>query len=250
MIMTIDNASVLELWASIVTQRVHPDLPWETCLSAGNVVLRIVRDGIIYDIDHHKKEAVQDNRLDGLSKLDTMRFKLALKNNLVVLGEKVVTGDETILKQKFATSGDYNTMKEWLEHMAKHFAKDYLDERALDMFDYFKPAVNQGLDLWSTRTVFNCMVLYNCVDDYGTPDIRWFRQRAEEEEEEEFIKEERLRAFEKAAAKKTYRRMSLKPTPKRVTRAEAARAREMLPTKAFTSSSKTRPRRHGRGFRD
>lgn len=84
------------------------------------MVLRIVRDGFIYDIDHHhEKQAEQDNRRDGFSRLDTMRFRLALKNDLVVLGEEVITGDETILKQKFATIEDYNTMKESLEHILR-----------------------------------------------------------------------------------------------------------------------------------
>lgn len=84
------------------------------------MVLRIVRDGFRYDIDHHhEKQAEQDNRRDGFSRLDTMRFRLALKNDLVVLGEEVITGDETILKQKFATIEDYNTMKESLEHILR-----------------------------------------------------------------------------------------------------------------------------------
>jgi hypothetical protein len=186
MTVTIDNASVLELWASVVTQRVHPNLLWKTCLSAGNLVLRIVRDGIVYYIDHrHKKQAEQDNRQDGLSRLDTMRFRLALKQDLVVLGEEVITGDETILKQKFTTIEDYNTMKESLEHMAEYFAKDYLDERALDVFNYFKRPVDKGLDFWSTKMVFNRMVLPDCAEDYGTPDLRWIFQQLQEEEAED-----------------------------------------------------------------
>jgi hypothetical protein len=158
---------------------VHPDRPWETCLSAGNVVLRIVREGIIYDIHHHhKKQAEQDNRQDGLSRLDTIRFRLALKDDLVVLEEGVITGDETILKQKFTTI----EMKKSLEYMASLFATEYLDERALDMFNYFKPVVDKSLDFRSTRNVFNRVVLHGDAHDYGALDMHWVLKQLGEDE--------------------------------------------------------------------
>jgi hypothetical protein len=246
-IMTIDNASILELWASVVTQRTHPDLLWETCLCAGNAIVRFVRDGITYynDQDEEKIEADVE---DGVKqhRLDTMRFKLVLKANLVVLGKETLSGDEDTLKSKFTKPEDYKEIKSWLEITARSFANDYLNERALNIFDWFRPTIEQGLDPWSTRAKFNCTVLLHCGHEYGAEDIRWFQQKAGEEEEE-FIEQERLQALEKAAAKKAYKRPPPKPTPRRVTRAAAASVREISLDKAFISSSNPRPRRHGRG---
>lgn len=182
LVMTIDNASVLELWASVVTQQVHPDLTWETCLSAGNAISRLVRErviyGNIYDINRHRNKAEQSDLTTQISEIDTMRFKLALQNNLVVLGGEMIPGDEDILQSKFATPEDYDTMKGCLEGTAKLFAIDYLDERALNIFDSFKPSVDQGRDPWSTNTIFNCLVLV--AGDYVARDLREWMQDEED----------------------------------------------------------------------
>jgi hypothetical protein len=246
--MTIDNASVLELWASVVTQRIHPELLWETCLSAGNAIVRLVRDGITYRIDQHGNKAKGDvrngNPPDEVSQFDTMRFQFTLKNNLVVLGEETLPGGEDILKSKFTKPEDYKEMKKCLEITASLFAKDYLNERAMNIFDSFRPTIEEGLDPWRTRTKFNCDVLFYL--EYGAEDIAWVRQKAEEEEEA-LGEQERLQALEKAAAKKARERITPKPTPRRVTRAHAARVREISLNRVFISSPKARLRRHGRG---
>jgi hypothetical protein len=246
--MTIDNASVLELWASVVTQRTHPELLWETCLSAGNAIVRLVKGGITYHVDQHEDKVKADvrdgNPLVEVSQLDTMRFKLVLNANLVVLDGETPPGNEDTLKSKFTKPEDYKEMKKCLEITAALFAKDYLNERALNIFDSFRPTIEQGLDPWRTRTKFNCDVLFYL--EYGAEDIRWVQQKAEEEEEE-FEEQERLLALEKAAAKKAYKRTPPKPTPRRVTRAEAARVREISLNKAFISSLNPQPRRRGRG---
>jgi hypothetical protein len=167
-----------------------------------------------------------------------------LNANLVVLDGETPPGNEDTLKSKFTKPEDYKEMKKCLEITAALFAKDYLNERALNIFDSFRPTIEQGLDPWRTRTKFNCDVLFYL--EYGAEDIRWVQQKAEEEEEE-FEEQERLLALEKAAAKKAYKRTPPKPTPRRVTRAEAARVREISLNKAFISSLNPQPRRRGRG---
>ena len=246
--MTIDNASVLELWAAVVTRNLHSDMSWETCLSAGNVICNMVREGATYHISQHKDSIEQSDTLNQVSELNTMRFNLMLQNTLVLVDEKPVPGDEDILKDKFATSENYKEMKEWLEVTAKSFCIGYLEERALNIFDFFKPYVSPGLDPWSTNTMFNCMALFYSGHEYGAEDIRWFRRKAEQEEMD-FIEEERLRILEEAAAKKKVPRTRPKPTPRRVTRAEAA-SRRVSSSKVFTTSPNPRQRRHGRGVRE
>jgi len=221
-LMTINNASVLELWAAVVTQELHSDVSWETCLSAGNAICGIVRDGATYHINRHKDRVEQGDALNQVSELNTMRFNLVPQNDLVLIDGKPVPGDEEILKDRFATSENYKEMKEWLEVTAKSFSIDYLEERALNIFDFFKPSISPGLDPWSTDTMFNCMALFHSGHEYGAEDIRWFQRKAEQEEME-FIEEERLRILEEAAAKKRVPRTKPKPTPRRVTRAMAAR---------------------------
>lgn len=253
MLMTIDNASIFELWAAVVTKKLHSDVTWETCLSAGNAICGMVRDGATYHINRHKDRVEQSNALNQVSELNTMRFNLVLGNNLVLVDGKPVPGDEVILENKFATSENYKEMIEWLEVTAKSFSKDYLEERALNIFDFFKPYISPGLDPWSTNTMFNCMALFHSGHEYGAEDIHWFRSKAEQEEMD-FIEEERLRVLEEAAAKKKVSRTKPKPTPRRVTRAEAARveaaSRGVSSSKVFTTSPKPRQRRHGRGVRE
>jgi hypothetical protein len=216
----IDNASILELWASVVTQRLHPNLSWETCLSAGNAISHCVT----YNMNQHRDEVERGDSLDEVTELDTMRFKLVLNANLVVFGEEILPGDECVLERKFAKPDDYAMIKLCMEDMATQFAKDYLDERALNIFDFFRPTVKQGLDPWSTKNFFNTTFFLLSAHEYGAEDIRWFQQRAEEEEEE-FIEAERRRVLEEAAAKKRTPRTKPKSTPRRVTRAEAAKAK-------------------------
>ena len=254
MLMTIDNASVLELWAAVVTQKLHSDLSWETCLSAGNAICGMVRDGVTYQRNRHKDGVEQGDALNQVSELNTMRFDLVLQDNLVLVGEKTVPGDEDTLKDKFATPENYKEMKDWFEGTISNIGgNDYLDERALNIFDFFKPCISPGLDPWSTKTIFNCMALFHSGHEYGAEDIRWFQRKAEQEEME-FIEEERLRVLEEAAAKKRVPKTKPKPIPRRITRAEAARieaaSRGSLPRKVFTSSSNPRPRLHGRGVRE
>ncbi|KAH0284398.1 hypothetical protein M436DRAFT_61796 [Aureobasidium namibiae CBS 147.97] len=252
MLMTINNASVLELWAAVVTRKLHSDVTWETCLSAGKAICGMVRDGATYHINRHRDRVKQGDALNHVSELITMRFNLVLQNDLVLVDGKPVPGDEVILKDKFATSENYKEMKEWLEVTAKAFSIDYLEERALNILDFFKPCISPGLDPWNTNTMFNCMALFHSGHEYGAEDIRWFQRKAEQEEMD-FIEEERLRALEAAAAKKRVTRIKPKPTPRRETRAEAARAeaasRGVLSSKVFTTSPNPRQRRHGRRVR-
>ena len=223
MLLTIDNASILELWASVVTQTLYPDLSWETCLSVGNAISRFVRDGVTYSTNQHRHKVEQGDLLDEVIELDTMRFKLVLNANLAVFGEETLPGDENILISRFAKTDDYATIKMCMEDMTTQFAKDYLDERALNIFDFFRPKVKHGLDPWSTRNIFNVTHFLHSAYEYGAEDIRWFQHRADEEEEE-FIVAERRRVLEEAAAKKRIPRTKPKPTPRRITRAEAAKA--------------------------
>lgn len=228
LLLTIDNASILELWASVVTQRLHPNLSWETCLSAGNAISRFVRDGVTYNINRHRDEVEKGDSLYQVCGLDTMRFKLVLNANLVVFGEETLPGDENILKSKFGTPHDYALIKLCLEGMTTQFSNDYLDERALNIFDFFRPTVKQGLDPWSTRNLFNVMHVSLCGHEYGAEDIRWFRQKAEEEEEE-FIEQERLLALERAAAKKKIPRTKPEPTPPTYNKSRGSESKGQIP---------------------
>jgi hypothetical protein len=50
------------------------------------------------------------------------------------------------------------------------------------MFNYFKPAVDKSLDFWSTRNVFNRVVLHNDAGDYSAPDLHWVSKQMGEDE--------------------------------------------------------------------
>jgi len=247
-IITIDNASVLELWASVVIQTLHPDLSWKTSLSAGNATSRMVRDGVMQNDPRRKDKVKQADLTDGVLELDVMRFNLVLENNLVVVDGEVLPGDEKTSRNKFATSDDYQSMKSWLELTAAYFIQEQLAETALDIFHWFKPAIDQRLDPWSTETIFNFKMWLYCDTSNGMLDPRGICRGAEEQEQE-FLEGERLTDLEEAAAKKRARRTRPKPTPRRVTRAEAASRRVSSP-KVFTTSPNPRQRRHGRGVRE
>lgn len=145
-IITINNASVSELWALFVTQTLHPNLSWETCLSAGNATSRMIRGGVMHNSPRRKDRVKQADLIDGVSELNTMHLNLVLDNNLVVVDGEPLPGDENTLKSKFATSDDYQEMKNWLENTAIYFTDEHLAEKALDIFHWFRPAIDQRLD--------------------------------------------------------------------------------------------------------
>ncbi|THY36441.1 hypothetical protein D6D01_00422 [Aureobasidium pullulans] len=168
--LNINNASFLEVWTSVVTQFLHPNLSWTTCLSVGNAIVTIctASDGYHHDPaednDHPSKSAAKNE-------LEVMGFRLRLKYRLAVVDNQKRPADEAALKSKFDSKDDYNTLKESLEsslETSHSGCKDNLAEDAWKFYNELRPTVSQGPESWYKKSVFNCWTMHiNLVESSG-----------------------------------------------------------------------------------
>ncbi|THY89431.1 hypothetical protein D6C95_06825 [Aureobasidium pullulans] len=152
--LNIDNASFLEVWTSVVTQFLHPDLSWTTCLSVGNAIVTICTASDEY---HHDPAQDNDHPSKGAAKneLEVMGFRLRLKCRLAVVDNQKRPADEVALESKFDSKDDYKTLKESLEsslQISHGGCKDILAEDAWTFYNELRPTVSQGPESWHKKS--------------------------------------------------------------------------------------------------
>ncbi|THV90009.1 hypothetical protein D6D27_06124 [Aureobasidium pullulans] len=158
--LNIDNASFLEVWTSVVTQFLHPDLSWTTCLSVGNAIVTICTASDEY---HHDPAQDNDHPSKGAAKneLEVMGFRLRLKCRLAVVDNQNRPADGAALESKFDSKDDYKTLKESLEsslQISHGGCKNILAEDAWTFYNELRPTVSQGPESWhknSTSSIVN-----------------------------------------------------------------------------------------------
>ncbi|THY49070.1 hypothetical protein D6C97_07454 [Aureobasidium pullulans] len=139
--LNIDNASFLEVWTSVVTQFLHPDLSWTTCLSVGNAIVTICTASDEY---HHDPAQDNDHPSKGAAKneLEVMGFRLRLKCHLAVVDNQNRSADGAALESKFDSKDDYKTLKESLEsslQISHGGCKNILAEDAWTFYNELRP---------------------------------------------------------------------------------------------------------------
>ena len=190
--LNIDNASFLEVWTSVVTQFLHPDLSWTTCLSVGNAIVTICTASDEY---HHDPAQDNDHPSKGAAKneLEVMGFRLRLKHHLAVVDNQNRPADEAALESKFDSKDDYKTLKESLEsslQISHGGCKSILAEDAWTFYNELRPTVSQGPESWYKKSVFNCWTMHIIlVESSGK---RFSQSRSEQTMEE---REDAARAF-------------------------------------------------------
>ncbi|THY04452.1 hypothetical protein D6D03_03617 [Aureobasidium pullulans] len=179
-------------WTSVVTQFLHPDLSWTTCLSVGNAIVTICTAS-----DEHHHDPAQDNDRPSKSaaknELEVMGFRLGLKHHLAVVDNQKRPADEAALESKFDSKDDYKTLKESLESSLQTShggCKDNLAEDAWTFYNELRPTVSQGPESWHKKSVFNCWTMHiTLVESSGK---RFSQSRSEQTMEE---REDAARAF-------------------------------------------------------
>jgi len=158
----INRAPVLDLWASVVTQFIYPDLEWKTCLSAGSAIsslCAISKGKAIGTIDapddNDKKDHEREERKkkEGeLDEIDVMGFKLKLKDGLVLVSGKPKAENAAAQKKKFGDE-QYEGVKLLMEECLQSWKGDEeeLSGGAFKMYEKFRPNVASGQQGWGRK---------------------------------------------------------------------------------------------------
>lgn len=158
----INRAPVLDLWASVVTHFIYPDLEWKTCLSAGSAIstlCAISKGKAIGTIDpaedSEKKDHEREERKkkEGeLDEIEVMGFKLKVKNSLVLVSGKPKTENEAAQKKKFGEE-QYERVKALMENCLQIWKGDEeeLNGKAFKMYEKFRPGVAAGQQGWGRK---------------------------------------------------------------------------------------------------
>jgi hypothetical protein len=155
-VILINRAPVLHLWAASVMLLTHPELSWESCLSAGaavSVICAVAKGrsiGVVGEKDSEGKRGKKKGE-EG-KEFDLMHFKLRLKDGLVVMGGKGKDGGEDALKRKFGEAG-YVKVKGVFEEVLKSWKgqEEELNKRAFHMYEDFRPDVKRGQKGWGRK---------------------------------------------------------------------------------------------------
>ncbi|THW21020.1 hypothetical protein D6D24_01946 [Aureobasidium pullulans] len=162
-----DNASLLELWAAMVTRRIYHWLSWQTCLQIGNAVMVvcIASGDDFFELDRSEEvsktaekdddEATSDERrrlrLQSIE-VSIMGFSLMLRNNSVFLNNEIISPRQ--LSFTFDSEQDKFSMIKWYEYAINATFKndtELLNSGALDLFRCLLPSKRGKNEYWETR---------------------------------------------------------------------------------------------------
>ena len=160
----INRAPVLELWASCVAHFLHPNVSWETCLSAGGAVSTITaisKGRSIGTVDKPDAGAAEEKRQrrkekaekEGLDELEVMSFKLKLdKNGQAIVGDKPKKAGEEALRKKYGPE-QYDKVKKVFQEALQSWKgkEEDLNERAFGMYEDFRPTIPPGQQGWGRK---------------------------------------------------------------------------------------------------
>jgi len=157
-VIIINRAPVLHLWAASVTHLVHPELDWESSLSAGAAVSAICAVakgrsiGTVPEKDSEDKSRRKKEQ-DG-EEIEVMHFRLRLKGRLCVVGseEKGKLGGEDALRKKFGEA-EYEKVRGVFEEALESWKgeEEELNKRAFGMYEDFRPNVSKGQKGWGRK---------------------------------------------------------------------------------------------------
>ena len=164
-VIVINRAPVLELWASCVTQFLHPKLSWSTCLSAGGAIATITAiskgrsigkmekpdPGEAHEKSRKRKEKAEEA---GLEEIETMSFKLRLDGDgQARVGDKPKKAGEEALKKKYGGDDSYQKVKVAVEQALNPWKgkEEDLDGRAFGMYEDFRPTIPPGQQGWGRK---------------------------------------------------------------------------------------------------
>lgn len=160
---TINRAPVLTLFAACVTEFLHPQLSWQTCLSAGASIASLcaiskgrsigVIDPPSQDKMKNTHKASYDNSEEEEQEITIMHFPLHIRNGLVVdKSSKPKPGNEKNLESKFGEEEEHEArevfrtaLTTWKGH------EDELNKKAFGMYEKFRPDVAKGQKGWGRK---------------------------------------------------------------------------------------------------
>lgn len=159
----INRAPVLHLWAASVAHLVHPELSWETCLSAGSAIATITAiakgrsiGAIEPSEDSEAKQKNRDERPED-EVIEVMQFKLRVKDGLALVGseKKGKPGSDGPLKSKFGES--YDRVRKAFEKALSTWKgdEDELNKQAFGFYEAFRPSVKPGQGGWGKKGELN-----------------------------------------------------------------------------------------------
>ncbi|KAI7221828.1 hypothetical protein KC343_g9746 [Hortaea werneckii] len=155
-VITINHAPVLELWASCVTKFIYLSIPWETCLSVGSAISTITAVAKGRSIgtmekpdpskaEERRRERQQKAANEQLEDIEVMGFRLHLENGQALVGDKPKAGNESALGKKFGQD-QYEMAKRAFQDALDSWKgrESELDREAFKMYEEFRPTVPSG----------------------------------------------------------------------------------------------------------
>jgi hypothetical protein len=160
----INRSPVLQLWSACVAHFVYPQLPWETCISAGSAISTICAvskgrsigtvDPSTTTEDKKRKREEARERNKELDAIDVMQFHLKLKDGRALVGsqEPGKPGAEAPLIKKFGQKEYSEAKKVFEECLQKWKGKEtQLNQKAFQFYEQFRPQIAGGQKGWGKK---------------------------------------------------------------------------------------------------
>ncbi|KAJ9137043.1 hypothetical protein NKR23_g9322 [Pleurostoma richardsiae] len=152
----INRSPVLELWGACVASFLHPELPWDLCLSIGSSISTITAIskgrsiGTIAPPDPNRKG--EDRAKKTPPTLKVMGFPMVVEGNAVVVKGKLRSVKEVNLIGKYGKE-NYKNVREAMHEALKSWrgAEDEVDLQAFHMYEQFRPQVPKGRSGWGRK---------------------------------------------------------------------------------------------------
>ncbi|KAI7277800.1 hypothetical protein KC345_g6407 [Hortaea werneckii] len=174
-VITINRAPVLELWASCVTKFIYPSILWETCLSFGSAISTITAVAKGRSIgtmekpdpgkaEERKHERQQKAETEQLEDIEVMGFHLHLKDGQALVGDKPKPGNESALRKKFGQDQYEMAKRAFQDALGSWKGRESdLDRQAFKMYEEFRPTVPPGQKGWGRKGQLNLEYVKSAV---------------------------------------------------------------------------------------
>jgi hypothetical protein len=152
----INRAPVLHLWSACVAHVVHPELSWQTCLSAGSAVSTIcaAAKGRSVGTVPEKEESASKTSREDFETVQVMHFSLRLKDGLALVGStgKGRPAGEDGLRRKFGEV-EYERVRGVFDEVLGDWdvGPDELNPKAFEFYEQFRPEVKSGQKGWGRK---------------------------------------------------------------------------------------------------
>ncbi|GAB1731811.1 hypothetical protein NU195Hw_g7251t1 [Hortaea werneckii] len=176
-VITINRAPVLELWASCVIKLIYPSIPWETCLSVGSAISTITAVAKGRSIgtmekpdpgkaEERRRERQQKAENEQLEDVEVMGFHLHLNNGQALVGGKPKPGNESALSKKFGHDQYEMAKRAFQDALGSWKGRESeLDREAFKMYEEFRPTVPSGQKGWGRKGQLNLENVKSAIGD-------------------------------------------------------------------------------------